>query len=87
MAHNVQSSVWGDQQIERPGAESLNDVELRDAHSSAFCCRISMKVSVYLAIVTNHRPSVIHILTFLSVRSLGSKPHPLQLVSFTSDRR
>ena len=34
MAHNVQTSVRGDRQIEKLGAGSLNDLELGDAHSS-----------------------------------------------------
>ena len=34
---NVRTSVQGDRQIEKLGAESLNDLELGDAHSSNCC--------------------------------------------------
>ena len=46
MAHNIRTVVRGDPQIEKLRAESLNDLELGDAHTSAFYRRISTKVSV-----------------------------------------
>ena len=45
VAHNVRTLVWGDRQIEKLGAESLN-LELGDTHSSVFCHQIPTKASV-----------------------------------------
>ena len=46
MVHNVRTLVWDDRQIEKLGVESLNDLELGDAHSSAFYRLISTMASV-----------------------------------------
>ena len=63
MANDVRTSVLDDQQIKQLGAESLNDLQLGDAHSHShtFCHQISTKAIVQLAIATIHRPSIDHI--------------------------